>query len=161
MHLQVCQLCICDVNDSGTVSAPDALFCLKDTVGQDVTLDCPPCATTTTTLVTTTTVPATTTTLPPTTTTSTIPPTTSTTLPTECKYCGEVLGLQGLAGDPAQVCENERAKYEAVVACVCEDHCSQQCAAQCASHVAYTGPCAACQEACNDQIALCFAPPEQ
>ena len=38
-----CALCTCDVNSSGSVSASDALIVLKNAVGQDVPLNCPPC----------------------------------------------------------------------------------------------------------------------
>lgn len=38
-----CAACTCDVNDSGEITAGDALLCLKAAVGQDVTLTCPPC----------------------------------------------------------------------------------------------------------------------
>lgn len=38
-----CVLCVCDVDDSGTVLATDALIVLKSAVGQDVSLTCPPC----------------------------------------------------------------------------------------------------------------------
>ena len=34
--------CICDVNATSTITATDALVCLKKAVGQDVTLDCGP-----------------------------------------------------------------------------------------------------------------------
>jgi hypothetical protein len=39
-----CALCTCDVNSSGSVTASDALLCLRKAVGQDVVLDCPDCA---------------------------------------------------------------------------------------------------------------------
>jgi len=39
----VCELCVCDVNGSGEVTASDALAVLQAAVGLDVTLDCPPC----------------------------------------------------------------------------------------------------------------------
>jgi len=38
-----CALCTCDVNNSGNVSATDALIVLKKAVGQDVPLNCPAC----------------------------------------------------------------------------------------------------------------------
>ncbi len=41
--LSVCQLCVCDVNDSGGITATDALTILRAAVGQPVTLDCPVC----------------------------------------------------------------------------------------------------------------------
>jgi hypothetical protein len=52
-----CPLCTCDVNDSVSITATDALLVLKVAVGQNATLDCPPCegATTTTTVTTSTT----------------------------------------------------------------------------------------------------------
>ncbi|HEY2772605.1 MAG TPA: hypothetical protein VGK20_01005 [Candidatus Binatia bacterium] len=56
-----CELCACDINGSGTITASDALGDLRLVVGLDVALDCPACATTTTTTTTsttTTTVPA-------------------------------------------------------------------------------------------------------
>lgn len=48
-----CELCVCDVNGSGTKTTTDALICLKKAVGQAVTLNCPSCngATTTTTTI--------------------------------------------------------------------------------------------------------------
>jgi 5-hydroxyisourate hydrolase-like protein (transthyretin family) len=42
--LASCELCVCDVNDSGEVSATDALIVLRAAVGQPVTLACPACA---------------------------------------------------------------------------------------------------------------------
>lgn len=46
-----CPDCACDTNGSGEVRITDGLRCLWFVVGQDVTLDCPPCeASTTTTL---------------------------------------------------------------------------------------------------------------
>jgi Tol biopolymer transport system component len=41
--LATCELCVCDVDDSGTISATDALVTLKAAVGQDVELACPAC----------------------------------------------------------------------------------------------------------------------
>jgi hypothetical protein len=41
--LMSCELCICDVNGSNTVSASDALVTLQYSVGQSVPLVCPPC----------------------------------------------------------------------------------------------------------------------
>lgn len=38
-----CALCVCDVNDSGNVSAGDALTVLAVAVGSGPELDCPPC----------------------------------------------------------------------------------------------------------------------
>lgn len=70
-----CALCVCDTNGNGSISAGDALICLKVAVGQDVDLHCPSCSATTTTLVTTTTSEETNTT------TTTIPTTTTTMLP--------------------------------------------------------------------------------
>ncbi len=49
VDLRDCALCICDVNDSGTILSSDALVCLKAAVGLEVTLDCPACESTTTT----------------------------------------------------------------------------------------------------------------
>jgi hypothetical protein len=40
---QTCELCLCDVDGGGTISAADALRALKKAVGQDVTLSCPVC----------------------------------------------------------------------------------------------------------------------
>lgn len=89
-----CELWFCDVDGNGSVAAADALRILKYSVGQPITLSCPPAPTTTTTTTTTssttssTTLPptttTTTTTLPPTTTTTTttLPPTTTTTTTT-------------------------------------------------------------------------------
>jgi len=39
-----CDLCVCDVNDSGTITASDALIVLQFAVGQPVVLNCPPCS---------------------------------------------------------------------------------------------------------------------
>ena len=38
-----CELCVCDVNGSNTLSSTDALIILNFAVGQPVTLDCPAC----------------------------------------------------------------------------------------------------------------------
>jgi hypothetical protein len=38
-----CPLCVCDVNDSGGISATDALL-VRYAVGQPLTLQCPPCS---------------------------------------------------------------------------------------------------------------------
>ncbi|HYC54680.1 MAG TPA: hypothetical protein VEL28_07065 [Candidatus Binatia bacterium] len=38
-----CVLCMCDVNESGDVTATDSLIVLKHAVGQDVDLNCPTC----------------------------------------------------------------------------------------------------------------------
>ncbi|HYB98802.1 MAG TPA: CAP domain-containing protein [Candidatus Limnocylindrales bacterium] len=57
-----CEMCVCDVNDNGAVTASDALTILKAAVGHDIALDCPACATTTTSTTTTTTTTSTTTT---------------------------------------------------------------------------------------------------
>jgi hypothetical protein len=48
-----CAICVCDVNGSGSLTALDALQCLKKSVGQNVALSCPSCTTTTTTTTTT------------------------------------------------------------------------------------------------------------
>ena len=47
-----CDLCICDVDGNGLVSATDALQTLKISVGQSLPLACPACPTTTTTTTT-------------------------------------------------------------------------------------------------------------
>jgi hypothetical protein len=39
-----CDLCVCDVNDSGSVTAPDALRVLQSAVGQPARLVCPDCS---------------------------------------------------------------------------------------------------------------------
>ncbi len=41
--LSDCSVCACDANDSGTVTASDALLILKASVGQNVNLACPFC----------------------------------------------------------------------------------------------------------------------
>lgn len=74
-----CEFCVCDVNGSVSLSAADALLCLKHAVGQNVTLNCPDCAPVTTT---------TTTTKPPGSTSSTTTSSTSSTtstLPVACE----------------------------------------------------------------------------
>lgn len=40
---KTCDLCVCDVNNSGGISATDALVDLKKAVGQQVDLNCPAC----------------------------------------------------------------------------------------------------------------------
>ena len=74
-----CEECVCDANGSASLSAADALMCLKIAVGQNIALKCPDCAPVTTT---------TTTTNPPgptsSTTTSSTSSTTST-LPVSCE----------------------------------------------------------------------------
>jgi uncharacterized delta-60 repeat protein len=40
---ETCELCLCDVDDSGAIVASDALLTLKAAVGQQVTLACPAC----------------------------------------------------------------------------------------------------------------------
>jgi len=42
--LLACDLCVCDVNGSGTLSASDALVTLQFSVGQSGSLLCPPCS---------------------------------------------------------------------------------------------------------------------
>lgn len=39
-----CPLCVCDVNDSGGITATDALLVVRYAVGQPLTLECPPCS---------------------------------------------------------------------------------------------------------------------
>jgi len=58
-----CDPCYCDVTGMDGVKATDALFILQFGVGQMVTLDCPPCGTTSTTSSTSTTTSTTTTTM--------------------------------------------------------------------------------------------------
>jgi hypothetical protein len=41
--LDSCNRCVCDVNDSGSVTASDALDVLQSAVGLDAPTDCPPC----------------------------------------------------------------------------------------------------------------------
>jgi hypothetical protein len=41
--LQICELCVCDVDETGTVSAPDAQRLLNAAVGIPVDLTCPFC----------------------------------------------------------------------------------------------------------------------
>jgi hypothetical protein len=43
VDLVQCELCLCDANDTGTVTATDALKVLQVAVGQPVSLVCPPC----------------------------------------------------------------------------------------------------------------------
>lgn len=64
--LTSCELCVCDVDGSGAITASDALIALQIAVGGLIPLQCPPCgsATSTTTSSTTSTT-STTTTLPP------------------------------------------------------------------------------------------------
>jgi hypothetical protein len=64
-----CPHCICDVNDTATVTATDALVILKVAVGQTATFECPPCDGATSTTMSTTTTTSTTTTSSTTTTT--------------------------------------------------------------------------------------------
>src|SRR5207253_948789 len=45
-----CSACICDADGSGDVGIRDALRCLRSVLGSNVTLDCPACEATTTTL---------------------------------------------------------------------------------------------------------------
>ncbi|HYC00003.1 MAG TPA: hypothetical protein VEC57_12795 [Candidatus Limnocylindrales bacterium] len=40
---QCCSLCVCDINDSMSVTATDSLAALKAAVGSEVALDCPAC----------------------------------------------------------------------------------------------------------------------
>jgi hypothetical protein len=42
--LLACELCVCDVNGSGNLSASDALVTLQFSVGQSGPLLCPPCS---------------------------------------------------------------------------------------------------------------------
>ena len=44
VSLESCSLCVCDLDDSGSVTASDALALLLIAVGQPGSLDCPPCA---------------------------------------------------------------------------------------------------------------------
>ncbi len=41
--IQVCELCVCDVNDDGSNTATDALTVLASAVGQQVAITCPTC----------------------------------------------------------------------------------------------------------------------
>jgi len=43
VHIRTCPLCVCDVNDSASVTATDALIVLRFAVGQSVLLTCPAC----------------------------------------------------------------------------------------------------------------------
>lgn len=73
-----CELCVCDVNNSKSLSATDGLQCLKKAVGVNITLTCPSCS------------PVTTTTLASTgSTTSTSTTSTTTTLPVNCSSNGD------------------------------------------------------------------------
>jgi len=45
-----CEVCVCDADGSGEVRIGDALRCLRVVLGAPVTLACPPCSVTTTTL---------------------------------------------------------------------------------------------------------------
>lgn len=77
-----CDLCICDVNNSTSITATDALQCLKKAVGLPVALTCPSCD------------PVPTTTLASTgSTTSTSTTSTTTTLPVNCASNGDCGGL--------------------------------------------------------------------
>ena len=38
-----CPLCVCDVNDSGSITASDSLTILQFSIGQPVPLTCPDC----------------------------------------------------------------------------------------------------------------------
>lgn len=77
-----CELCVCDVNNSGTLTATDGLQCLRKAVGLTVTLTCPSCS------------PVTTTTLASTgSTTSTSTTSTTTTLPVNCTTNGDCSAL--------------------------------------------------------------------
>ena len=40
---QTCQLCVCDLNNDGSLTASDALINLAAAVGQPIPLNCPPC----------------------------------------------------------------------------------------------------------------------
>ena len=74
-----CAFCVCDTNGTASVTASDALMCLKSAVGQSITLKCPACAPVTTT--TTTTRPLSSTSSTTTSSTSS----TTTTLPVACE----------------------------------------------------------------------------
>lgn len=71
---KTCLLCVCDLNNSTTVTTVDALTCLKKAVGLGVSLSCPACQGVTTTTVSDGT--------PSTTSTSTT--STTTTMPVRC-----------------------------------------------------------------------------
>jgi hypothetical protein len=43
VHITTCELCECDVDDTGTITATDALATLRFSVGQAVTLRCRAC----------------------------------------------------------------------------------------------------------------------
>lgn len=53
--LVVCELCVCDVDGSRTITATDALRALQIAVGGDLGLNCPPCGTGATSTVSTST----------------------------------------------------------------------------------------------------------
>ena len=53
VDIRNCALCVCDVNDSGTIVSSDALLCLRVAVGEELELNCPECSTTTTSTTTT------------------------------------------------------------------------------------------------------------
>jgi hypothetical protein len=38
-----CDVCVCDVNDNGGITASDALATLRNAVGAGTDLDCPVC----------------------------------------------------------------------------------------------------------------------
>jgi hypothetical protein len=93
--LRACENCVCDVNSSQSVSALDALLCLKFAVGQNISLDCPSCDNVTTT----------TREEPPTTSTSTS--STTTTIPIRCDTNGDCGSLpEGFRCNPnTETCE--------------------------------------------------------
>lgn len=41
--LAMCEACVCDVDGSRSITAPDALRALQIAVGTELSLDCPPC----------------------------------------------------------------------------------------------------------------------
>jgi hypothetical protein len=82
VSLVACQLCVCDVNNSTSLTASDALLCLRKAVGLAVTLNCPPCQGVTTT-----------TQAPQGSTTSTSTTSTTTTLPVTCSSNSDCNGL--------------------------------------------------------------------
>jgi hypothetical protein len=43
LELQTCELCICDINGSGSITATDALLALASAIGQSITFNCPAC----------------------------------------------------------------------------------------------------------------------
>ncbi|MFN2377466.1 MAG: hypothetical protein ABR538_13085 [Candidatus Binatia bacterium] len=71
----VCEMCICDVNGSESISTSDALVCLKAAVGQNVNLNCPGCGDGTTSTTDPGAAPST---------TSTSTTSTTTTMPVQC-----------------------------------------------------------------------------